>query len=231
MRTAKVKAAYYVLEKAGLILENKRVFDYGFGAGTFFRHLPKSASIAGVEMDEENAIAVREMVEKRGLDGSGIQAIDISKWQDHPLLDEKYDLVVCSHVLEHVPEPEPLVRRLLACLNRSGRLLVLVPINERVVNEHHVHQFHSQALAGLLENCNGVVERIAETDYFFDRLQPLYAKDASGLKRIIQQVLALGIGVLAALFSAEKWHELGVLTGKLFGFKPTQLAAVVSRRE
>lgn len=38
-----------------------------------------------------------------------------------------YDLVVCSHVLEHIAYPGPLLKAIGKCLNPEGRMLVALP--------------------------------------------------------------------------------------------------------
>ncbi len=42
-------------------------------------------------------------------------------------LDDKYDLIICSHVLEHLIDPKSLLSRLESSLADDGRILVIVP--------------------------------------------------------------------------------------------------------
>lgn len=46
----KVLLALHVLDRAGINLAGKAIFDCGFGAGTFHRYCPASTRLAGVEM-------------------------------------------------------------------------------------------------------------------------------------------------------------------------------------
>ena len=48
LRMSKVLFALRVLRRAGLPLDRAEVFDYGFGAGTFYRYCPTSAKLNGV---------------------------------------------------------------------------------------------------------------------------------------------------------------------------------------
>ena len=59
MRMAKVLLTQQVLQKAGVSLNEKSVFDYGFGAGTFFRYCPRSTRLFGVEIDPVNVAEVK----------------------------------------------------------------------------------------------------------------------------------------------------------------------------
>jgi ubiquinone/menaquinone biosynthesis C-methylase UbiE len=49
--------------------------------------------------------------------------------QNLPLADDGFDLVVCSHVLEHVPDDRQAMKELARVLKPGGRALVLVPMD------------------------------------------------------------------------------------------------------
>src|SRR5688500_5179732 len=74
MRMAKVLFLQKLLDDADISLENKRVFDYGFGAGTFFHVCPRSASLFGVELDEH---AVQEVT--RSVRNAGFESVDLQR--------------------------------------------------------------------------------------------------------------------------------------------------------
>lgn len=80
MRMAKVSLALSLLDKAGISLEGKSVFDYGFGAGTFFRYCPKGSKLFGVEIDPQNVAAVKEMLSGRGHKNLCLDLIEIEGW-------------------------------------------------------------------------------------------------------------------------------------------------------
>ena len=99
MRMGKVLLGLRMLRLAGLPLENGEVFDYGFGAGTFYRYLPKTAEFFGVEQDPVVCQEVAVMLKERGFKHIDLQPIEIKHWKEHPLLQKRYDLFLCSHVL------------------------------------------------------------------------------------------------------------------------------------
>lgn len=45
-----------------------------------------------------------------------------------PFPDGRFDAVICSHVLEHIPDDTGAVRQLMRVLSDDGRLIVLVPV-------------------------------------------------------------------------------------------------------
>jgi 2-polyprenyl-3-methyl-5-hydroxy-6-metoxy-1,4-benzoquinol methylase len=140
MRMAKVLLALHLCELAGIKLENKSIFDYGFGAGTFFRFCPLSSRLFGVEIDSENVAAVQTMLATRGVPNADLRTIDMQHWSEHPLLKQSYDVILCSHVLEHLSDPVMFLKRIRECINPAGVFLGLVPINERKLDPRHVRR-------------------------------------------------------------------------------------------
>jgi SAM-dependent methyltransferase len=126
-----------LLRHAGLSVSSGDVFDYGFGAGTFFHYCARDCRLVGVEVDPRAVEQVRRMLE-----GSGrfcdLQVIDPDAWARHPFLRREYDLIICSHVLEHLDAPVELVSALGRCLKPHGAILAIVPINELRYNPQHI---------------------------------------------------------------------------------------------
>jgi len=46
-----------------------------------------------------------------------------------PFLDGSYDLLLCSHVLEHIPDDRAAMRELRRVCSANGRVLIMVPMN------------------------------------------------------------------------------------------------------
>ena len=103
LRMGKVLLTLTLCRRAGVSLADKDILDYGFGAGTFFRYCPPDSRLFGVEIDLLNVEAVRAMLLERGGDGADLRVIEIESWDTHALLDRQYDVILCSHVLEHPP--------------------------------------------------------------------------------------------------------------------------------
>lgn len=55
----------------------------------------------------------------------GIQKADLTKL---PQADNSFDLVICSHVLEHVPDDRAAMREILRVLKPGGTALLMVPL-------------------------------------------------------------------------------------------------------
>jgi ubiquinone/menaquinone biosynthesis C-methylase UbiE len=109
-----------------------RVLDAGCGQG---RHLGESfrrpgAHVVGVDRGMEDLAHTRNMMrlmEKEGEGGGGswetLQA-DVTKL---PFADNSFDLVICSEVLEHIPEDDKAIREIVRVLKPGECLAVSVP--------------------------------------------------------------------------------------------------------
>jgi SAM-dependent methyltransferase len=59
--------------------------------------------------------------------------LDIQKM---PLKDEHYDVVICNHVLEHVPDDRKAMREIYRVLKKGGYALLLVPVSFGMENTY-----------------------------------------------------------------------------------------------
>jgi SAM-dependent methyltransferase len=218
--------AYMRMSKVLLALElcRRDVFDYGFGAGTFFRHCPREARLFGVEMDPENVAAVRAMLADRGRQAD-LQPIDIARWAEHPLLARQYDVILCSHVLEHLPDPANLLKRLGQCLHAGGSLIGLVPINERVMDVHHVQRLDESKIRAFGEAAGLSLAVYVEADPWLYWIQPLWTREG-GLRHGVAQGISLGLGLVASALGPRLWDAAGRVWRPLTGARFTQAAFV-----
>ena len=112
------------------------VLDAGCGSGRHLRALAKmpGLKIFGIDRnpsDVENAIkALEEMWDAVSRDFS-VTCADVTKL---PFDDESFDCVICSEVLEHIPEHDAALKELVRVLKSNGTMVVSVPryFSERV---------------------------------------------------------------------------------------------------
>lgn len=99
-------------------LKKGTLLDIGCGSGSKLL-LAKSLgwNVTGLELDN-NAVKAAQ--------SEGLNVIH----GDYKTLEEMrtgYDCIICSHVIEHVYEPEKLLEMLLSLLNKSGTILLSAP--------------------------------------------------------------------------------------------------------
>ena len=99
-----------------------RVLELGTGPGTVTRILHSTGcKVTGVEMDPETLAMCAPFCERT------LQAnLEDPTWHAS-LANEKFDVVLCADVLEHLRDPRPLLSLLPQFLNDSGCVLMSLP--------------------------------------------------------------------------------------------------------
>ncbi len=132
------------------------VLDLGCGGGRN-THFMLEQGLAVVAMDNSPKLV--------SLDNNAVR----SDGTELPFRDESFDSVLCNHVLEHLPDPEPCIKEVHRVLKRAGvacfaapclniPLKMLVPLYRRLARfdltrarEEHLHVFSVRQLLSMLE--------------------------------------------------------------------------------
>ncbi len=164
------------LKRVGLRSGHK-VLDIGCGSG---RHTAEAYSREGilsfgVDRNQNDLKAARERLEfhdRLGAHGGGGWSLTAADALALPFDSRAFDIVICSEVLEHIPDHRRAVREIVRVLKPGGTLVVSVPrwLPEKIcwilsreyhqANQGHVRIYRTGTLRAMLENC-GIV--------FFDR--------------------------------------------------------------
>ena len=107
---------------ARMVAPGQRVLELGTGPGTVTRILhSKGCKVTGVEMDPETLAMCTPFCERT------LQAnLEDPNWHAS-LAGEKFDVVLCADVLEHLRDPRPLLTLLPQFLNDTGCVLMSLP--------------------------------------------------------------------------------------------------------
>lgn len=228
MRMAKVLLALHVCENVGISLENKSIFDYGFGAGTFFRYCPPSSRLFGVEVDPENVAAVQGMLAARGFRNVNVCTIDLKSWSVHPFLKRSYDIILCSHILEHLPDPVLFLKRIRECISPAGVLIGLVPINERELDPHHVQRIDRSKIEEWVQAVGLRMTTYLEADPWLYWFQPIFASQNRTM-HVLAQAISFCVGLPATALNRRAWFRLSNIFGVMTRSLPIQAAFVLTR--
>ena len=103
-----------------LVGRGVRVLDVGCSSGYLSRRLVRQGcSVVGIETDEEAADAARAVCDD-------VLVGDVET-MNLPLLEESFDVVLLGDLLEHLRDPQSLLRRLRPFLVPGGRLILSTP--------------------------------------------------------------------------------------------------------
>jgi ubiquinone/menaquinone biosynthesis C-methylase UbiE len=145
-----------------------RILDIGCGSGrhTAAAYRLRGAIVTGADLNPQDLNAARERLrfhDRLGEHGGGCWNLALTTITDLPFSDASFDLVICSEVLEHIPDHQKAIREVVRVLKPGMPLVVSVPrfFPERIcwtlskdyahANQGHVRIYRKKALIGLLE--------------------------------------------------------------------------------
>ena len=112
-----------LFERVGLS-PGMRCIDVGCGGGAVTLEIARmvypGGSVVGIDMDSVKLDLARKTASDRGVVNVEFRSSLVQDWEER----SAYDLVYCRTVLQHVPEPIPLLRRMWAAARTGGRVIV-----------------------------------------------------------------------------------------------------------
>ncbi len=115
------------------------VLDLGFGAGRMLLSFPNSCALAGVDIAPHAVARMRREAERRGYREHRFECLDL----DHPGVpwpDSSMDMILCSHLLEHVANDRGLLAEIRRVLKPRGHLVMMVPVYETETCSNRLHR-------------------------------------------------------------------------------------------
>jgi len=145
-----------------------KVLDAGCGGG---RHLSEAyrargVSVVGIDLNRDDALKAHnttKIMRHEGEHGGGASLVMVSDVTRLPFKDSSFDIVICSEVLEHIPDHGQAIAEVIRVLKPGRSLVVSVPrylpericwaLSEDYHNEKggHIRIYHTRELIDLLE--------------------------------------------------------------------------------
>ena len=144
--------------------DEKKVLDVGCGAGTLsFYMASKGNYVKGIDISSGVIKACKLTAKVLGLEeNTNFQTEDFSKKK----IDERFDLVICSEVLEHIKNDKLAVKKLFNFLKSEGILLLSVPSqNAPLFRLGLIKEFDKEVGHLRRYNLNGLVNLLREPGF------------------------------------------------------------------
>lgn len=115
---------------------NDQVLDLGCGEGYLISLLPNNVSVIGVDISEHALNRAKEILK----DKKNVELRFGNACQTN-LPNNYFDKIICSEVIEHVPEPRKIIKEAHRLVKDSGLVIVSVPDEKRIQTIMNVINF------------------------------------------------------------------------------------------
>lgn len=149
------------------------VLDVGCGSGDLLATLAGcGASLCGVDLADSRLNRAAERLRTRGVDAELCK----SAAESLPYPDSSFDVVVCSEILEHLPDPLIATREASRVLRPGGRYVATVPNNERIRQVPCMHCGHLSPLNGHLHtfDCASLATLCGKSGFEVSECRPMF---------------------------------------------------------
>jgi ubiquinone/menaquinone biosynthesis C-methylase UbiE len=154
--------------------EGACVLDLGCGRGGMLFWFPRHCMLGGVDITPIAVEQMRRRARRKGYREFRFECANLER-ERVPWGDGSADVVVCSHLVEHVQDDRRLLAEISRVLKPGGHLILMIPIHEtdRYLNPLHVHRYTESSIEEMLAaHCLRVIAEEADNTLtnLFDRI-------------------------------------------------------------
>jgi len=218
----KRKTVLHLVKQSGKPLKGQKVLDIGFGSGAVLFSFDPSCEIHGVEISESAINRAKDFAARKGY----------RRFTFHfptkvlPMEDETIDIVIASHVLEHVPDDIALLREIHRVLKPDGIAVILVPINERYNDPNHVRAYSTASLRELAVALGFNVHTVLENELLFHIVETFYFKGYNRRWKILGPAIVALFNFPLSVLPFFAYRAIDAIM-RAAGFKPRQTCLVL----
>lgn len=167
----KRKTCLHLIGKAGRSVRGQRVLDIGFGSGATLFSFDESCEVCGIELSRSALQRAARTAAAKGYRRFEFRA---PTGDTIPFEDSRFDIVIASHVLEHVRDDRALLLEIRRVLADRGIAVALIPINERYDDPNHVRRYTPQGFQTLVGQCGLTIVDELQNELLFHFVERFY---------------------------------------------------------
>ncbi len=205
-------------------ISNKKVMDIGFGTGEMLKIFDKDCEIYGIDISKySKSIFLKNSKKFKKLN---VTIKDLNTSSKLSKRNNFFDIVILSHVLEHLHKYKIVLKESYKILKRGGIAIILIPINENKKDSSHLFCLNKNNLTKYLKEVGFDVITSIE-NFSLIKLPPVIYQEKSLVntfksnisKSLNNIMIKLGYNTLKQ--ADNIFHSIG--------FKPNQAIIVVRK--
>ena len=223
----KRKTCLYLLKRGGKSTQAQKVLELGFGSGALLFSFDRNSEISGVEISRTAILEAIKNAQRLGYKRFDFQPVAPEGIQYE---DCTFDIVVASHVLEHVRDDSELLREIHRVLKTDGIAVILVPINENYEDHNHVRSYTQESLVHQAQRCGFFTGDVLENETLFHLVETFYFENYNTRWRMLGPLVAAAFNFPLSTFPFFAYRVIDRAMISL-GFKPRQVGVVLKKEQ
>jgi ubiquinone/menaquinone biosynthesis C-methylase UbiE len=223
----KRKTVGFLIKRAGILPTKLKVLEIGFGSGDVLLSFPTDCEICGIELSRSAISRAEKRAESKGFSTYSFVTEDVG----FTSFEENYfDLIIASHVLEHVSDDVALLSTIYRMLKIGGAAIFLVPINEKFEDPNHVRHYSPHSLKMQIANVgSGRILSEIENDFLFRLVEAFYYKNYNKRWGLLGTIASVGINLPIANLPFSFYQRIDQVMGSL-GYLSRQYGCVFQKQ-
>jgi len=225
----KKKLFLFAVRRAGIHQDRKKVLDIGFGSGDILFTFHPSCELYGVDFSPNAVETARRYARKKGYRNAVFTQVDLDT-EVLPAADASFDIVICSHVLEHLLDDHRMLFEIHRVLKENGIAVILIPINEKPNEDpNHVRVYTTQNFLHQLERIGFKARLVLEGEYIWHLLGWFFLKGYHQKIPILGRLSSGLVNIPLALMPFRAHLFLDKVFA-LLGYRPRQAVFCVGKK-
>ena len=218
----------YLIGKLEQKVKNGVIVELGFGHANILLSFSNSNKIIGSELSPSAIKNAKKKAVKRGF--TNFLFYSIEEFPELSQVVKNADIVLASHVLEHIDDEVLFVNEAYKALKTGGHLIILIPLNELKEDPNHMRKYTVYSCRILHEKNGFKCLLEIENDHFFSILEKIYWGRSKSVVGSFYKVLWKLISIVMGCWSFRFYRFMDKIAKCKLSSRPHQVGYIFEKK-